>query len=185
MSGFVGSLSGGCRVFLRNPTSICSVGSTAYVENVGFVGFYREERGPVNLAPLSRISRKPAAGVQKWTPVGLQKGRPDGADGRKSLWVLVGLPGFEPGTSCTPNSGYLFIGYTDSRVLCSLHRLGASASARFRWPGNDLKTQFCAQFHGPWEHLPGTCLFSRSRHPGASAVLVGSDLWCVKNSVIN
>ena len=49
MSVFVGSMSGECRVFFKNPTSVCFYRSTAYGANVGFVGFYREERGPVNL----------------------------------------------------------------------------------------------------------------------------------------
>src|ERR1700733_5476439 len=39
----------------------------------------------------------------KSTPVGLQNGTFLGLSGCKSMRNLVGLPGFEPGTSCTPS----------------------------------------------------------------------------------
>src|SRR5208283_1226203 len=38
-----------------------------------------------------------------WTPNGLQKGGFSRSTDRKCLGNLVGLPGFEPGTSCTPS----------------------------------------------------------------------------------
>jgi hypothetical protein len=42
-------------------------------------------------------------GVQKWTPVGLQTWHLEDIPGCNCLRNLVGLPGFEPGTSCTPS----------------------------------------------------------------------------------
>ena len=92
-----------------------------------------------------------------WTPTGLQNGVSALSATCKSLKGLVGLPGFEPGTSCTPNSGSPFIGCTDLWFLFGLHGFGPSASAHRRWPGNHLTAHFCAQFSGPLEHLRGGC----------------------------
>jgi hypothetical protein len=84
-------------------------------------------------------------GVQKWTPVGLQKGRPDGVDSRKCLRNLVGLPGFEPGTSCTPNTLHYCIDSTQSGVFYDLHELGASAFAHRRWLYKELFAHLLTQ----------------------------------------
>jgi hypothetical protein len=40
MSGFLAEMSGECRVFSGNPTSIYSTESMSYAEDVGFVGFF-------------------------------------------------------------------------------------------------------------------------------------------------
>jgi hypothetical protein len=42
---------------------------------------------------------------------------------------------------------------TGSRVFCGLHRFGASASARRRWPGNQFMAQFFA--HSGRKHDSG------------------------------
>ena len=44
-----------------------------------------------------------AAGNYIWTPVGLQPPPDERGAFRNSMKYLVGLPGFEPGTSCTPS----------------------------------------------------------------------------------
>jgi hypothetical protein len=48
----------------------------------------------------------PRSGVPKWTPVGLQYRAKKSFRLGKSLRGLVGTPGFEPGTSCTPSKKY-------------------------------------------------------------------------------
>lgn len=64
MWDFVGSVS----VFFKNPTSVCPAESGAYAENVGFVGFYKEERGPVKSREVFRgglaLKKKPALASQ-------------------------------------------------------------------------------------------------------------------------
>ena len=52
-----------------------------------------------------------------WTPVGLQT--PGWGDPGlcKSMRSLVGLPGFEPGTSCTPTTRSASLGFMDSGVF--------------------------------------------------------------------
>ncbi len=57
---------------------------------------------------------------------------------------LVGLPGFEPGTSCTPSTNPASTGSVTSGVFCGLHALGASASAHRRWPENQFRTHISA-----------------------------------------
>src|SRR5262249_35594125 len=49
----------------------------------------------------SKLGRE--GGVHFWTPVGLQSDTSGGLLVCNSLRGLVGLPGFEPGTSCTPS----------------------------------------------------------------------------------
>jgi hypothetical protein len=44
-----------------------------------------------------------SSGAHFWTPVGLQNGTSEGSGICNSLKALVGPPGFEPGTSCTPS----------------------------------------------------------------------------------
>ena len=77
-----------------------------------------------------------------------------GCGGYNSLRNLVGLPGFEPGTSCTPNTRPASTGYTASGVFYGLHGFGASASAhrRSRW------IEFLAHF---WTQYDGCCTPAR------------------------
>jgi hypothetical protein len=58
---------------------------------------------------------------------------------------LVGPPGFEPGTSCTPNTGPASLGSVASGVFYGLHEFGASASARRRRRWFGFLAHFCAQ----------------------------------------
>ena len=46
-------------------------------------GFIEGREGPVNSAGFSLVWRLPSRGVQIWTPVGRQKGRPGRVGGRK------------------------------------------------------------------------------------------------------
>jgi hypothetical protein len=65
--------------------------------------------------------------------------------GRLLQKELVGPPGFEPGTSCTPNTGLASLGPVASGVFCGLHGFGASASVRCRWRWIEFPAHFCAQ----------------------------------------
>jgi hypothetical protein len=113
----------------------------------GMSGFYRRrkaQRFKTQLQPGNPVWRHSAEMVPRWrpfwTPGGLQRPCRAVPSICKSLTNLVGLPRFELGTSCTPNSGSAFVVYTDLRVLFGLHGFGASASAHRRWPKNQLLT---------------------------------------------
>jgi hypothetical protein len=64
---------------------------------------------PGNSAHPTRVGKIPnelsdvGPRIPKWTPVGLQNRVLAGVPGCYVLRNLVGLPGFEPGTSCTPS----------------------------------------------------------------------------------
>ena len=58
---------------------------------------------------------------------------------------LVGPPGFEPGTSCTPNTGPISLGSVAEGVFYGLYGFGASASARCRWRWIGFLAHICAQ----------------------------------------
>ena len=58
---------------------------------------------------------------------------------------MVGLPRFELGTSCTPNTGPPSLGSVDLGVFYGLHGFGASASAHCRWRWIEFLAHFCAQ----------------------------------------
>jgi hypothetical protein len=62
-------------------------------------------------------------------PVWTQLSRPYGLTARKFLSSLVGPPGFEPGTSCTPSKGRVSISFMCSLVSNSLDEFGDIASA--------------------------------------------------------
>jgi hypothetical protein len=51
---------------------------------------------------------------------------------------LVGPPGFEPRTSCTPSGRLLSTGRMWLGGFYGLHGFGASASAHRRWPNSNL-----------------------------------------------
>jgi len=82
---------------------------------------------------------------QFWTPIGRQTMPLGRSAGYKSLGNLVGLPGFEPGTSCTPSTRPASTGHTASGVFYGLHGFGASASAHRRWRWIEFLAHFCAR----------------------------------------
>ena len=153
-SDFVGRLSGSLSGNWGYPTGLGRVDSVRLMLFVGFVGFSGEERGPVNSETNFRHlfvemcgcgrSRFRHSGVREmdssWTP----KRRLDEISGCNSLRNLVGLPGFEPGTSCTPSTKPASTGSVISGVVYGLHALGASASAHRRWPENQFNAHFPA-----------------------------------------
>ena len=57
---------------------------------------------------------------------------------------MVGLPGFEPGTSCTPTTEPGSTGFMVVVVFYRLDGFGASASAHRRWPENRFHAHFRA-----------------------------------------
>jgi hypothetical protein len=61
---------------------------------------------------------------------------------------LVGPPGFEPGTSCTPNTWPACLGSVAAGIFYALHGFGASASARCRRRWIEFLAHFCAQSTG-------------------------------------
>ena len=65
----------------------------------GLSGLLEEERaGRIAAIVLVMVARRPF-----WTPIGRQGEGLEDFRGCKSLQTLVGPPGFEPGTSCTPS----------------------------------------------------------------------------------
>src|SRR5580700_8463707 len=87
-----------------------------------------------------------------------------------TLWGwLVGPPGFEPGTSCTTNTGLRSFGPVVTGVFYSSQGFGASATARCRWRWIDFLHTFLRTVHGKFGALALTesaagpnCL---KRHP--------------------
>jgi hypothetical protein len=82
----------------------------------GLSGFYREERAPEKSDGVfrgSETSPRTAETAAPWRremdsgwtpPTAIEK-----SAGCISMRNLVGLPGFEPGTSCTPSNKYLYL----------------------------------------------------------------------------
>jgi hypothetical protein len=72
----------------------------------GLSGFPGSRGGWRNYDPVFRAPHNRRTRCRRrpfWTPFGLQKLGFPCCDGYKSMRNLVGLPGFEPGTSCTPS----------------------------------------------------------------------------------
>ena len=69
----------------------------------GLVGNFEDCEDFERTAGRGRIQLKFLQESGFWTPVGLQNAVLGGYPKRKSLRNLVGPPGFEPGTSCTPS----------------------------------------------------------------------------------
>ena len=107
----------------------------------------------------ARVSR--SAGNYIWTPVGLQPPPDEGGAFRNSMKGLVGLPGFEPGTSCTPSKRASQAAPQPDRK--SFYHKGFGRTVEFRQDfQNALSVPNCYQalgiFLNPFSNPVGDCV---------------------------